>query len=83
LPLLRQKKYYKTTRYGYARGNEAVNYVANIRRYYDTLVWLEGQKDATQLEEVPVIEGDEATSDSPSDDNEKGEIPSAEPQNSP
>ena len=83
LPLLRQKKYYKTTRYGYARGNEAVNYVANIRRYYDTLVWLEGQKDATQLEEVPVIEGVEATSDSPSDDNEKGAIPAAEPQNSP
>lgn len=43
LPLLRQKKHYKTTRYGYARGNEAVTYVDNIRRYYDTLVWLDGQ----------------------------------------
>jgi membrane-bound lytic murein transglycosylase F len=41
LPQLRQKKYYKTTRYGYARGNEAVHYVDNIRRYYDTLVWLD------------------------------------------
>lgn len=41
LPMLRQKKYYKTTRYGYARGNEAVTYVENIRRYYDTLVWLD------------------------------------------
>ncbi|MGB3725463.1 MAG: membrane-bound lytic murein transglycosylase MltF [Glaciecola sp.] len=41
LPLLRQKKYYKFTRYGYARGNEAVNYVDNIRRYYDSLLWLE------------------------------------------
>ncbi|MFT5281877.1 MAG: membrane-bound lytic murein transglycosylase F [Yoonia sp.] len=41
LPLLRQKKYYKTTRFGYARGNEAVNYVENIRRYYDSLMWLE------------------------------------------
>jgi len=41
LPLLRQKKYYKKTRYGYARGNEAVNYVENIRRYYDSLLWLE------------------------------------------
>lgn len=41
LPLLRQKRHYKTTRYGYARGNEAVTYVENIRRYYDTLVWLD------------------------------------------
>ncbi|MDU0354510.1 hypothetical protein RS130_11700 [Paraglaciecola aquimarina] len=40
---LRQKKYYKTTRYGYARGHEAVAYVDNIRRYYDTLVWLKEQ----------------------------------------
>ncbi len=40
LPLLRQKRFYKTTRYGYARGNEAVEYVANIRRYYDSLVYL-------------------------------------------
>jgi membrane-bound lytic murein transglycosylase F len=44
LPQLRQKKHYKTTRYGYARGNEAVSYVANIRRYYDTLVWLNEQQ---------------------------------------
>lgn len=43
LPQLRQKKYYKTTRYGYARGDEAVTYVDNIRRYYDTLVWLDDQ----------------------------------------
>ncbi|AWL12688.1 Membrane-bound lytic murein transglycosylase [Saliniradius amylolyticus] len=44
LPLLRQKKYYRTTRYGYARGDEAVTYVSNIRRYYDTLVWLDEQE---------------------------------------
>jgi membrane-bound lytic murein transglycosylase F len=49
---LRQKKYYKTTRYGYARGNEAVAYVDNIRRYYDTLVWLdEQQPDVLEAEE--------------------------------
>ena len=41
LPLLQQKKYYQTTRFGYSRGNEAVNYVENIRRYYDSLLWLE------------------------------------------
>lgn len=44
---LRQKKYYKTTRYGYARGHEAVAYVDNIRRYFDTLVWLDEQQRLT------------------------------------
>ena len=41
LPLLRQKRFYKSTRYGFARGDEAVTYVSNIRRYYDTLVWID------------------------------------------
>jgi membrane-bound lytic murein transglycosylase F len=41
LPLLRQKKYYKKTKYGYARGDEAVRYVENIRRYYHTLQAIE------------------------------------------
>ncbi len=48
LPLLKQKKYYKKTKYGYARGDEPVNYVENIRRYYDTLSWM----DAKQQEEL-------------------------------
>lgn len=39
LPLLQKKKWYKTTKHGYARGAEPVNYVNNIRRYYDVLVW--------------------------------------------
>lgn len=39
LPLLSQKRYYKQTRHGYARGNEPVSYVQNIRRYFDVLVW--------------------------------------------
>lgn len=43
LAQLKQKKYYRTTRYGYARGDEAFRYVENIRRYYDTLVWLDEQ----------------------------------------
>ncbi len=42
LPLLQKKRFYKNTRYGYARGNEAVTYVENIRRYYDSLVWFFG-----------------------------------------
>ena len=39
LPLLSQKRYYKQTRHGYARGSEPVSYVQNIRRYFDVLVW--------------------------------------------
>ena len=41
LPLLQQKKFYTKTKYGYARGSEPVDYVENIRRYYDTLTWLD------------------------------------------
>ncbi|MEQ1527731.1 MAG: membrane-bound lytic murein transglycosylase MltF [Methylococcales bacterium] len=40
LPLLTQEKWYKKTKFGYARGNEPVAYVENIRSYYDLLVWL-------------------------------------------
>ena len=43
LPLLSQKRYYKYTRHGYARGQEPVDYVQNIRRYYDVLVWNDEQ----------------------------------------
>jgi len=41
LPLLTKKKWYKKTKYGYARGYEPVHYVQNIRRFYDLLVWRE------------------------------------------
>lgn len=37
LPLLSQKKYYKTLKHGYARGQEPVNYVQRIRDYHDIL----------------------------------------------
>lgn len=37
LPLLRQKKYYKNTKYGYCRGTEPVRYVERILTYYDIL----------------------------------------------
>jgi len=37
LPLLRIKKYYKQTKYGYARGTEPVRYVNRILTYYDIL----------------------------------------------
>ncbi|RGP39643.1 Membrane-bound lytic murein transglycosylase [Altererythrobacter insulae] len=53
LPLLQQKKYYKNTKFGYARGEEPVRYVDNIRRYYDTLKWLDNkaQEEALALAE--------------------------------
>lgn len=51
LPLLKQKKYYKEAKYGYARGDEPVNYVENIRRYYDTLDWMVEQN---QNKETPL-----------------------------
>lgn len=38
LPLLQQKKYYKNLTYGYARGEEAVQYVDRIRTYHKILV---------------------------------------------
>lgn len=54
LPLLRSKRWYKTTRYGYARGNEPVKYVENIRSYYDILHW-HLAKENSQKEKVAYV----------------------------
>lgn len=51
LPLLQKKKWYKQTKYGYARGQEPVDYVNNIRRYYEVLKW----QDERPNEEMPDI----------------------------
>jgi membrane-bound lytic murein transglycosylase F len=40
LPLLTQKRWHQQTKHGYARGWEPVDFVENIRSYYDLLVWL-------------------------------------------
>ncbi len=54
LPLLSQKKWYKRTRFGYARGQEPVRYVENIRSYYDLLVWSLKHEDAySQTQKAP------------------------------
>ena len=37
LPLLRYRKHYKNTKYGYARGTEPVRYVNRVMTYYDIL----------------------------------------------
>jgi membrane-bound lytic murein transglycosylase F len=39
LPKLSLEKWYKTLKRGYARGKEPVNYVDNIRAYYELLKW--------------------------------------------
>ena len=52
LPLLAKSKWYKQTRYGYARGWEPVRYVENIRSYYDILKWV----NESDIETTPVPE---------------------------
>ncbi|MEL7293282.1 MAG: membrane-bound lytic murein transglycosylase MltF [Pseudomonadota bacterium] len=60
LPLLRQKKYYSQTRYGFARGDEARNYVENIRRYYQSIIGHVEQQSAddqdVNIDDLAVIE---------------------------
>ncbi|MEI6897648.1 MAG: membrane-bound lytic murein transglycosylase MltF [Psychromonas sp.] len=45
LPLLHQAKWYRKTRYGYARGREAQHYVNNIRQYLLTLNWFVSERE--------------------------------------
>lgn len=45
LPLLAQKKYHKMLKYGYARGDEPVNYVESIYNYKDILSNIEDNTD--------------------------------------
>lgn len=52
LPLLAKKKYYQTVRHGFARGGEPVNYVDNIRNYYDLLVWFTTTDDVATRERL-------------------------------
>ncbi|MCB1788529.1 MAG: membrane-bound lytic murein transglycosylase MltF [Gammaproteobacteria bacterium] len=46
LPLLADKAHYSTVKRGFARGQEPVDYVDNIRNYYDLLVWYTTTTDA-------------------------------------
>ncbi|MGF1695069.1 membrane-bound lytic murein transglycosylase MltF [Vibrio lamellibrachiae] len=59
LPLLRQKKYYSQTYYGFARGDEARNYVENIRRYYQSIIGHVEQRSASSesnIDDLTVIQ---------------------------
>lgn len=66
LPQLMQKKWYRQTQYGYARGSEAYNYVNNIRQYYQSLVLLEAQQ---RREEQQLIRDIPESSNSGSENN--------------
>lgn len=61
LPLLTQPRWHKQTKYGYARGFEALHYVSNVRTFYDMLVWI------TEGRAAPAAEPDssEAVPDTP------------------
>ncbi len=48
LPLLAKRKYYKTTKHGYSRGWEAVDYVQNIRNFRTIISWNEVEKERLQ-----------------------------------
>ncbi|SES66684.1 membrane-bound lytic murein transglycosylase MltF [Thorsellia anophelis] len=57
LPLLRDEAIYPTLKYGFARGDEALVYVENIRRYYTSLLGLEAMSDMNiQIENISSLE---------------------------
>ena len=66
LPLLAQRKWYSRVRYGYARGWEPVQYVDNIRSYYETLSW------KTAESAVITAESDAEPDSEPDADSESG-----------
>jgi membrane-bound lytic murein transglycosylase F len=53
LPLLSRERWFRKTRYGYARGREAVGFVGNVRNYYDMLNWLTQEDVETAKPEAP------------------------------
>ena len=58
LPLLGQRKYYTQARYGYARGDEALNYVEGIRRYYQSIIGYErAHSHEFENENLKIIDG--------------------------
>ena len=48
---LSQSKYYKKTKYGYARGWETAKYIQNIKQYYDILKFLDSQDNKDTINE--------------------------------
>ncbi len=61
LPLLSKRKWYRKTKYGYARGHEPVRYVRNIQTYYNLLVWFTREEKSTKLAKSDVSERSSST----------------------
>jgi membrane-bound lytic murein transglycosylase F len=55
LPLLSDEYWFMQTKHGYARGDEPVIYVENVRNYYDLLVWLNTEKPQSPLHKKPLF----------------------------
>lgn len=53
LPLLTQSKWHSKTRYGYARGYQAMHYVGNVRTYYDMLLWMSEEPEVQSTTLLP------------------------------
>lgn len=60
LPLLQDRRWYKKTKYGYARGYEPVIYVQNIRRYVDVLRWYDQRQEQIRIAQAKEEETTEA-----------------------
>ncbi|MBB3168222.1 membrane-bound lytic murein transglycosylase MltF [Simiduia aestuariiviva] len=65
LPLLAQRKHYKNTRHGYARGWEPVNYVNNIRQFHTILAWhKQVEQRRLAMAETTILSANEHTTES-------------------
>ena len=53
LPLLSDEKWFRRVQRGYAPGQTAVQYVDNVRRYYEILMWLDSRDTLTTQEFAP------------------------------
>lgn len=51
LPLLQRRQHYSTVRHGFARGNEPVVYVSNIRKYLRILQWRSNEEERRENRE--------------------------------
>ena len=56
LPLLSEPRWFKRVPSGYARGQEPVQYVDNIQRYYDSLRWMTADENGAAAQTVIVSE---------------------------
>ena len=65
LPLLSKKKYYSTVKYGYARGQEPVQYVANIRKYIELLAWEKQIQQIRQARDASIRAEEKAKTEPP------------------